>query len=109
MTRRVGIVRLHEEDIWRLLGLGPGERVTGVMPEPITDSILIRIEGPDLPEVEPGVVPPYVERPFAMVELRSRLLSLWADRAPGGRLDGEPEQFADEVEALIKRAVLPDA
>lgn len=109
MSRRLGIVMLHEEDLWRLLALGPDERVTGVMPEPLMDTILIRIEGPDLPEVGPGMVPPYVQRPFAMAELRQKLLMLWSERAPGGRLDGQPEQFADEVEALIKKVAMPDA
>jgi hypothetical protein len=107
VIRRRGIVMLTQEDLWRLLALGPDEWVSGVLPDPIRDAILIRIEGPTLPEVDAGLVPPYVERPFAMAELRLRLLEIFGERRPGGRLDGKPEEFADEVEALIRQAVLP--
>lgn len=109
MSRRRGIVRLPEEDIWRLLALGPHERVTGVFTDPVTNEILIRIEGPDLPEVVEGGYLPNVHRPFALAQLRLDLLTLWGERGPGRRLQGKPEEFADEVEVLIRKAVLPDA
>lgn len=102
MSRR-GIVSLNEQHIADLLGLGKDEHVSCIWTDPITLSILVGIEGPDLPEVVPGSHPPFIERPAAVIELRHKLAELWFEREPGGRFHGHPQEFADAVGALIQQ------
>lgn len=98
-----GIVSLNEEHIAHLLCLGKSEHVSCIWTDPITLSILIGIEGPELPEVAPGHTPPFVERSSAVIGLRHKLIEMWFEREPGGRFHGKPQEFADAVGALIQQ------
>lgn len=70
---------LHDEDLHYLLALEPGERVVAMWPDPLRDSIVIGIEGDEtssLPETIEGAEASPVERPYAMVRLRDRLIEI---------------------------------
>lgn len=100
--RRRGVVMLHEEDIARLLKLGPGEWVSGVMGDDLRIGILIRIDGDetsDLATCAPGHMPQQIERPFAMVEMRRRLLAVLA-------ADQTPEETAAEIRSILAEELL---
>lgn len=104
---RRGMIRLGVEDIHRLFKLGPNERVTGVMADWPSDSILIRIdgdEGSDLPECAEGTYPMVIKRPLAMVELRSRLLVLIGELKAGG---ADPAEFVADLERVLREELLP--
>jgi hypothetical protein len=80
MRRRAHII-LTDEDLHHLLALEPGERMVAAWPDPVINGIVIGIEGDettDLEEVWPGMVSPRIERPYAMVKLRDRLLHVVA-------------------------------
>lgn len=58
--RRRGIYRIDEAQLARLLNLPAGQHVTGVSASFRHLSILVMVEGDDLPEVVPGCEPPVV-------------------------------------------------
>lgn len=60
-TRHAGILSIQESDLERLARVGPGQRITGITTDPMTLSVLLRVEGDDLPEVAEGAYPPHVE------------------------------------------------
>jgi hypothetical protein len=95
------MVQLNEEDIASLLKLNSGEHVTGVMADDARSSILIRIDGgEDLPEYADGTYPMRVERSFAMVDLRRRLLLLLSQ-------ESDSAEFADDLRTLLREELLP--
>jgi hypothetical protein len=97
------VVELYGEDVARLLKLGPGEWVSGVQGEWARDAILIRIDGDEtssLPTCAEGMYPERVERPFAVVELRRRLLGiLGRDQTAGETLV--------EIRSVLREELLP--
>jgi hypothetical protein len=102
-VKRRGVVMLAQEDIHRLLKLGPGEHVSGVLADSVRDAILIRIDGDetsDLPECADGTYPMYVERPFAMVDLRRRLLMLLETS------EVDPIGFVADLRAVLREELL---
>lgn len=102
--RRLGVVELNAEDLWRLLKLGPGEHITGVTADFQRDTIMIRIEGDetsDLPEHAEGTYPFRVSRPFAMVDLRRRLLSILNQEATA-------DELVDDLRRVLRDDLIRD-
>lgn len=99
MMRRRGVVVLTHEDLARMMHLGPHEHVTGLGTDSMLDAIFIKIEGDEesaLPVVMERSSAPIVERPFAMVELRRRLLMML--REDSGR---DPAEFAADLRKVL--------
>lgn len=71
-VRRVGILAVTEEDLCNLARVEPGQRITGLMTDPMRQAVLIRVEGDGLPVCDQGVYPEFVDalryRPPALVE-----------------------------------------
>jgi len=57
MTNGAGLVELTPEAVGQLLGLKEGVRVTGVQWEPVSHLLMVRVDGPGLPEVAEGMLP----------------------------------------------------
>lgn len=61
-VRRAAVIRLGADEIARLINLPEGWSVTGVRDDFLTDSVMIRLTGPDAPTCVEGACP-YEIRP----------------------------------------------
>lgn len=89
MNRRIGVVRLNADDLVSMLVLPEGHGVAAVGADWDTDSVVIKIEGPTMPECSPGTYPMRVEIDrFYDPRLRQKLTYLverWDDDVHGRR------------------------
>lgn len=71
-VRRVGILLIPEEDLENLAKLAPGQRITGLKVDHMRAAVLLRVEGPGMPEIQELSEPPIVDalryRPPPLVE-----------------------------------------
>lgn len=107
MRRRAHIL-LHEEDLYQLLALEPGERVVGSFLAPLMNGIAIVIEGDEtssIPEVAPGAQSYRIKRPYALVNLRERLRGIvgesWSESGP------DRDAYLRAVGEAVDREVFP--
>lgn len=112
MARRRAIVLLTDEDLHYLLALNPGEHVVAMWSNPQLASIMIGIEGDDttdLPETPEGAEASRVERPYAMVRLRDRLIEIMIE-CRRDQIDQSPDDlnlYYRRVGMVVEAEVFP--